>query len=169
MPAFLQRFVVVFLCCLAVSAHAAEPPALGYAVICDDPVLAQRLRTGIEERFASMHVVLRDRLPSAKLFVYASRDIHDNGNTDGVSVAIAHVSNALPANLALDYLKRNETMPPLLQAMLGQEGMLMHLNVAHMTTPSDREVNEMLDQVVTTFVQKYTPKDTPASQPASAR
>lgn len=162
MPAFLQSLFTVFLFCLAATAHAAEPPAFGYAVICDEPALAQRLRTGIEERFVKLHVVLRDRLPSAKLFVYASRDVHDTRNTDGVSVAIAHVSNALPANLALGYIQRKEAMPPLLQAMLGGEGMLMHLNVAHMTTPSDQEVGELLDTVVTTFVQKFT------APPASA-
>ena len=54
-------------------------------------------------------------------------------------------------------------MPDSLQAMLREEGMLMHLNVAHMGTSSDAEVNQLLDSVVATFVQKYTAADTPAS------
>jgi hypothetical protein len=163
MPAFLERLSAAFLFCLVVSAaRAAEPPAFGYAVICDDPVLSQRLRTGIEERFAKLHVALRERLPTAKLFVYAARDSDDTRNTEGVSVAIAHVSNMEPATLALSYINRNQAMPEMLQSMLREEGMLMHLNVAHMTTPSDMEVNHLLDKVVTAFVQKYTAADTPA-------
>jgi hypothetical protein len=156
MPAFFQRLSTAVLFCLVVNAaRAAELPAFGYVVICDDPVIAQRLRTGIEERFAKLHVVLRDRLPTAKLFIYANRDSNDTRNTEGISVAIAHVSNMEPATLALSYIRRNEAMPEMLQSMLREEGMLMHLNVAHMTMPSDTEVNRLLDNVVTTFVQKY--------------
>lgn len=165
MPAFFQRLLAVILFCLAASAvHAAEPPAFGYYVICNDSVLAQRLRAGIEERFAKLHVVTRDRLPTAKLLVYANRDSNDTRNTEGVSVAIAHVSNMEPATLALSYINRNEAMPEVLQAMLRDEGMLLHLNVAHMSTASDTEVNQLLDTAVTTFVQKYTSPDTPASR-----
>lgn len=167
MPVFFQRLSAAVLFCLAANAvHAAEPPAFGYSVICDDPVIAQRLRTGIEERFAKLHVVTRDRLPTAKLFVYANRDINDTRNTEGISVAIAHVSNMEPAMLALSYIKRNEAMPEVLQAMLREEGMLLHLNVAHLSTPSETAVNELLDNVVTTFVRKYTVADT-AAAPAS--
>lgn len=163
MPIFFERLSAAFLFCFFVStAYAAEPPALGYAVICDDPVLSQRLRTGIEERFAKQHVALRDRLPTAKLFIYANRDSNDTRNTEGVSVAIAHVSNMEPATLALSYINRNEALPEMLRSMLREEGMLMHLNVAHMTTPSDTEVNHLLDKVVTAFVQKYTAAESPA-------
>jgi hypothetical protein len=131
MPAFFQRLWAVILFCMAAGAvHGAEPPAFGYYVICSDPALAQRLRSGIEERFAKLHVVTRDRLPTAKLLVYANRDSNDTHNTEGISVAIAHVSNMEPAALALSYIKRNETMPDVLQAMLREEGVLLHLYVA---------------------------------------
>jgi hypothetical protein len=74
------------------------------------------------------------------------------------------VSNLKPAALALSYIRRNEAMPENLPSMLREEGMLMHPNVAHMSTPSDAELNHLLDNVVTTFLQKYTAADTPASQ-----
>lgn len=168
MASFLMRCATATLFCLAMGAAcAAEAPAFDYAVVCDEPALAQRLRTGIEQRFAKLHVQVRDRLPAAKLFIYASRDTNDKRNIEGVSVAIAHVSNMAPAALALSYIKRNEPMPEMLQSMLREEGMLMHLNVAHMTTPSDAEVNELLDKIVTAFVRKYmtVPEDTaPATQ-----
>lgn len=164
MTALIRRLSAVALFCLAaITVHATERPAFGYYVICDDAVIAQRLRTGIEERFAKLHVVTRDRLPTAKLLVYANRDSNDTRNSEGVSVAIAHVSNMESATLALPYIKRNEPMPDALQAMLREEGMLMHLNVAHMSTSSDAEVNQLLDSVVAAFVQKYTVADTRAS------
>jgi hypothetical protein len=90
MPASFQRFLTAILPGLAASAvTAAEPPAFGYAVIRDDPVIAQRLRAGIEERFATLHVVLRDRLATAKLVIYANRDSNGTRNTEGMSVAVA--------------------------------------------------------------------------------
>lgn len=167
MPTLFKRRLTALLFCLATAAaSAAEPPALGYTVVCDDPVLAQRLRSGVEARFTKLHIALRERLPAAKLFIYASRDVNDTRNKEGVSVAIAHVSNLEAANLALTYIKRNEALPALLQSMLGEEGMLTHLNVAHMTTPSDTELNELLDMVVATFVKKSTGADTSAIAPA---
>jgi cell fate (sporulation/competence/biofilm development) regulator YmcA (YheA/YmcA/DUF963 family) len=169
MSAFFQRLSTALLFCLAVKvARAAEPPAFGYAIICDDPAIAKRLGAGIEERFTRLHIQLRDRFPTAKLFIYAARDINDTRNTEGVSVAIAHVSNMQPAKLALEHIERKEALPEMLQTMLREEGMLMHLNVAHMTTSSDAQVNQLLDKVVTTFVQKYTdadPSTAPTGQP----
>ena len=163
MPTFFKQLLTAILLCLAANiAEAAEAPTLAYTVVCDDPILAQRLRSGVEERFAKLHIALRERLPAGKLFIYASRDINDTRNKEGVSVAIAHVSNLEAANLALGYVQRHETMPPLLQSMLGEEGMLMHLNVAHMTAPSDAEVNQLLDTVVSTFVKKTINVDTSA-------
>jgi len=74
-------------------------------------------------------------------------------------VAIAHTSNLEAAQLALSFVNRKEAPPPLLQSMLGEEGMLLHLRVAHLSAPSDKRVNDLLDEVVTSFVQKYAPHD----------
>lgn len=166
---FFQRIVTALLLCLAAhAATAAEPPVFAYAVICDDPVLAQRLRSGIEARFDKLHVQRRDQFPNAKLFIYANRDSGDDKNPDGVSVAIAHTSNLEAAQLALSYISRKEAPPELLQSMLRDEGMLLHLRVAHLSAPSDPLVNGLLDEVVTSFVQKYSPHD-PSPAPAAGR
>lgn len=165
MTTFSRRLLGALLLTLGMAgaARAAEPPAFGYSVICNDPALAQRLRSGVEARFARMHVAVRDRFPMAKLFIYANRDSNDTRNTEGVSIAIAHVSNLQTAALALTYIDRKEALPQALQAMLGEEGMLMHLNVAHMPTASDAAVDDVLDNIVTTFVRKYTGTDAPAA------
>ncbi|WP_036173291.1 hypothetical protein [Massilia sp. 9096] len=161
MLTLLTRIVAALLLYLAVhAATAAESPVFAYTVFCDDdPVLAQRLRSGIEERFARLHVQLRSQFPYARLIIYANRDTDDDKNPAGVSVAIAHTSNLEAAKLALAYVHRKEAPPPLLQSMLGEEGMLLHLRVAHLSSPSDKLVDGLLDEVVGSFVQKYAPHD----------
>ncbi|MFC5550861.1 hypothetical protein [Massilia aerilata] len=150
-----RSLLAAILFCLAATATAAERPRFGFAVICDDPALAQVLRAGIEARFHAARVDIADKLPTAKLFVYANRDSGDRKNPEGVSIAIAHVSNMPTAVLALSYVKRQDGMPEEIRAMLGEEGFLQHLNVAHMDTPSDTQVNEVLDKLVSTFLSKY--------------
>jgi hypothetical protein len=137
------------------NATAAERPRFAFAVICNDPALAEVLRSGIEARLDAAKVDITDKLPTAKLFVYANRDTGDRKNPDGVSIAIAHVSNVPTALLALPYVKRDEVMPEALRAMLGEEGFLQHLNVAHVDTPNEAQLKEILDKLVATFLKKY--------------
>lgn len=139
----------------AANATAAERPRFAFGVICNDPALADVLRSGIEARLKAANVDIADKLPTAKLFVYANRDSGDRKNPDGVSIAIAHVSNVQTALLALPYVKRDEAMPEALRAMLGEEGFLQHLNVAHVDTPNDAQLKEILDKLVANFLKKY--------------
>jgi hypothetical protein len=44
----------------------------------------------------------------------------------------------------------------MLRTMLGEEGFIQHLNVAHMDTPDDAQVKEVLDKLVSNFLQKYS-------------
>jgi len=159
MRTILGGLLAALLFCLmaGAGAGAAERPRFAFAVICNDPALAQVLRAGIETRLKAASVDITDKLPNAKLWVYANRDTGDRKNPDGVSIAIAHVSNVQTALLALPYVKKDEAIPETLRAMLGEEGFLQHLNVAHMDTPNDAQVKEVLDKLVSTFLQKYTP------------
>jgi hypothetical protein len=155
MRTFFSGLLAATLFWLAANATAAERPRFGFTVICDDPALAQVLRSGIEARLGAANVDITDKLPTAKLYVYANRDSGDRKNPEGVSIAIAHVSNVPSAVLALSYIKRQEGMPEEVRAMLGEEGFLRHLNVAHMDTPNAAQVNEVLDKLVSAFLQKY--------------
>lgn len=160
MRTFLGGLLAAILFCLATGAAAAERPRFAFTVICNDAALAQVLRSGIETRLGAANVDITDKFPTAKLFVYANRDSGDRKNPDGVSIAIAHVSNVPTAMLALSYVKREEGMPEMLRSMLGEEGFIQHLNVAHMDTPDDAQVKEILDKLVSNFLQKYTPAST---------
>jgi hypothetical protein len=155
MRTFLGGLLAAILFCLAAGAAAAERPRFAFTVICDDPAHAQVQRSGIEARLTAANVDISDKFPVAKLLVYANRDSGDRKNPDGVSIAIAHVSNTATAVLGLSYVKRQEDMPEVLRSMLGEEGFLKHLNVAHMDTPSDAQVKEVLDKLVSTFLKKY--------------
>lgn len=154
----LRGLLAATLLCLAAgaapAAPATEPPHFAFTVICDDPVLAKTLRTGIEQRLAKAHADIRDKFPSAKLFVYANRDANDRKNPDGVSIAVAHVTNMPTTVLALSYVQKKEAMPDVLRSMLAEEGFLKHLNVAHMDAPTETQVNTLLDNVVATFLKK---------------
>ncbi len=157
MRPFFVGLLAAILFGFAAGATAAERPRFAFAVICNDAALAQVLRSGIETRLKAAGVDVTDKLPSAKLWVYANRDTGDRKNPDGVSIAIAHVSNVQTAMLALPYVKKDEAIPETLRTMLGEEGFLQHLNVAHMDTPDAVQVKEVLDKLVSTFLQKYTP------------
>jgi hypothetical protein len=155
MRTFFGGLLAAVLLGLCTGAFAAERPRFAFTVICEDARLAQVLRAGIEARLDAANVDISEKFPVAKLFVYANRDAGDRKNPEGVSIAIAHVSNTPTALLALAYVKRQEGMPEVLRSMLGEEGFLQHLNVAHMDTPSDAQVKEVLDKIVSTFLQKY--------------
>jgi len=157
MRTILGGLLAAILFCVAAGASAAERPRFAFSVICNDPALAQVLQKGIETRLAAAGFDISDKFPTAKLFVYANRDSGDRKNPDGVSIAIAHVSNVEAAVLGLSYVKRGEEMPEILRGMLGEEGMLQHLNVAHMDTPDEAQVKEVLDKTVVAFLRKYTP------------
>jgi hypothetical protein len=135
--------------------HAAEPQRLSFAVICDDPQLAAKIEDGIRSRFADAKKETSNAFPAGKLFLYLQRDLNDRKNPEGVSVAIAHVSNVQTAAYALGSIQRKEPVSDQLGAMLREEGFLKHLSVAHLDEPSDEEIRMLLDSVVNTFFSKY--------------
>lgn len=128
---------------------------LSYAVICDDPQLAEKINGGVRSRLERVKKEIVDRFPTGKLFLYVQRDVSDRKNPKGVSVAIAHVSNVQPAAFALTFIEKKAPLPDQLAAMLREEGFLKHLSVAHMDEPSDEEIGILLDSVVKTFLSKY--------------
>ena len=150
--------VIAFLLSVALSgtAHAAEQKRLTFTVICSEAALTEKLNSGISERLSKANIEVSDRFPQGKLFLLVSRDVNDRKNKNGVSVAIAHVSNIQTAVLASGLIKDKKGEPSeLLMSMLREEGFLQHLNVAHMDEASDEQIGILLDTVVATFLEKY--------------
>ncbi|MGV7206984.1 hypothetical protein ACLB1G_03910 [Oxalobacteraceae bacterium A2-2] len=136
--------------------RAAEAQRFSYAVVCEDAQLAAKIDAGIRTRFTLAKKDISDKYPAAKLYLYLQRDVNDRKNPDGVSIAIAHVSNIQTAALALGLIQKKEAVPDQLSAMLREEGFLKHLSVAHMDEASDEEISSLLDSVLKTFFSKYS-------------
>lgn len=146
---------LTFLLFTSVACRAAEAQRLAYAVICDDAQLSEKINAGVRSRLMLAKKEISNNYPSGKLYLYLQRDINDRKNPQGVSVAIAHVSNMQTASLALEAVRKKEAVTAPLAAMLREEGFLQHLSVAHIDEASDDEIAGLLDSVVKTFISKY--------------
>lgn len=136
--------------------YATEMSRLAFTVVCDDTVLAEKIRTGVRTRLGKAQVEVVEQLPQAKLFLYVMRDVNDRVNKNGISIAIAYVSNAQTAQFALDKINKKEDMSEILLVMLREEGYLKHLSVAHLDADSEVELGIFMDTVVDNFVHKYS-------------
>jgi len=148
--AFFFSFVALTDC------HAVEMQRLSYAVVCDDAQLSAKIDAGIRSRLVLAKKDISDKYPVGKLYLYVQRDVNDRKNPNGISVAIAHVSNLQTAALALGLIQKKEPVSDQLSAMLREEGFLKHLSVAHIDEASDEEIRILLDSVVKTFLGKYS-------------
>ncbi len=124
----------------SVASHAAEAQRFSYAVICDDAQLSAKIDAGIRSRLTLAKKDISDKYPVGKLYLYLQRDINDKKNPQGVSIAIAHVSNLQTASLALGFIQKREPLSEQLSAMLREEGFLKHISVAHIDEASDEEI-----------------------------
>jgi len=152
--------LIILACLLSAftsASAAAERQRLSFVVIGSDKELDKRLEDGISARLLKANIEISDKLPQGKLFLYASQDVNDRKNTKGVSFAIAHTSNVQVALLLLDALKRKEEPSEMLMSMAREEGFIKYLSVAHIDEASKSEINELLDSVVKTFLEKYPP------------
>ncbi|MYM42188.1 hypothetical protein [Duganella qianjiadongensis] len=134
--------------------QAGEAQRLSYAVICEDAQLSARIDAGVRTRLMVAKKDISEKFPAGKLYLYLQRDVNDKKNPNGISVAIAHVSNVQTASLALGLIQKKEPVPAQLSAMLREEGFLKHLSVAHIDEASDEEIETLLDSVLNTFLSK---------------
>ena len=153
---FKAAFALVFLLLTSIACRAAEAQRLSYSVICDDAQLSAKIDAGVRARLMLAKKEISNNYPSGKLYLYLQRDVNDRKNTQGVSVAIAHVSNLQTASLALEVIQKKESVSAPLAAMLREEGFLKHLSVAHIDNATDEEITLLLDSVVKTFLSKYS-------------
>ena len=155
----LLRPVLAALLLLAAGiATAADKPRYSFTVLCEDPALAKQLKTGIEERFTKAGYKNTDDAPNAKLFLFATKDDNSTKNPDGITVAIAHITNLPTLRLASDKLEAKEELPPVLIAMLGEQGFIHFLSAMHLDDASPKQVNLLLDSAVAAFFQRNATK-----------
>lgn len=134
---------------------AAEPLKVEYQIVCDDPAVSEKLSAAVEANFKKLNLEVTDRLPRAKLFIYAQRDVNDRVNVGGWSFAIVHTSNAAIYFVAAKLISSeapavNEVKPALL-SMVREDGFLTYMNVAH----ADRLTSENIDQIIQSAVRSF--------------
>ena len=146
-------FVIYTLGCLS-PVFAADKTRLAYAVICEDASLGKAIEAGIKQRLEKSDIEIGDTAPRAKLILYIMRDENSRINSQGITIAITHVSNIPVLAIAAQTVKDNKELSGLLIAMLREEGFVYHLSAAHLDSTSDSEIKILLDSVVKTFIQK---------------
>lgn len=134
---------------------AGEPLKVAYQVVCDDSAASEKLSAAVEENFKKFNLEVTERLPRAKLFIYAQRDVNDRVNVDGWSFAIVHASNT-PTYFVAAKLISSETpavneVKPALLSMVREDGFLTYMNVAH----ADRLTPENIAQIIQSAVKSF--------------
>jgi hypothetical protein len=140
-------------------AEARKPTPVAYLVVCDEPQVRDKLSRRIGELLrAEPGYVVRDHVPGSQLIVYANRDVNDRVNPNGYSIAIAHVSNMeaffLAKRLFVDKPTDDERAKEVVAGMIREQGMLSHLNVAHMDEATDREIDLVSRTIVAGFLER---------------
>jgi hypothetical protein len=137
---------------------AAAPTRVAYRVF-GEPAVAGGLKACLAKALAGNGYEIVDKLPVAELVLFANRDV--NGvNPNGVSIAIAHVSKAEPLFIASKLLPdgpdqtKDGALHDAAVRLLGEEGLLDYLNVAHIESSSPASIDEVCQSVAATFRQK---------------
>ena len=161
----LRRIVllVCFFACLRPGPTFAQTKSttahVDFTVICDDEEIREKLTSMLRtEVMKNPDLIWDAKLPARKLFLYAQKDINDRKNPNGWSFAISHVSNLPNQILAARLMKCDvpqcEEVKKLAYAMVKEEGMLKHMNVAHLDEVSDATLTEFVATIFATFAQK---------------
>lgn len=165
-PILTQLFAVVSLAgaqnpppIITQSAITRPPAHVDFAVICEDPEVREKLNSLLRaEIMKNSDLVWDARLPARKLFIYAQKDINDRKNPNGWSFAVAQVSNLPNQILAARMMKCDapqcEEVRKFTYEIVKEEGMLKHMNVAHLDEMSDAALSELIGTLFSTFVAK---------------
>ena len=149
---------LVLLALLGAPCFAADKTRVSATISSDDSAAAQKIAAAVNAELAkAIDVEIVDKLPQAKLILYANRDVN-NKNPNGWSIAIAHVSNVETYYLASKLLQSEQSdaaaAKPMLAQMVNEQGFLTHLSVAHLDELSDAAVAALARSVVPTFLAK---------------
>jgi hypothetical protein len=140
-------------------AWSAEKIRVSYEVVCDNSKISRAISEAISERLKRRsEIEVSERLPSAKLYVYAQQDVGDRVNPNGWSFAIAHASNQptyfVGAKLLHSKEKAVEEIKPVLIEMLQEQGFIRYMNVAHLDEFSEKSLSILADNAVDEFLKR---------------
>ena len=155
----LRKYTPPILAFLISSTAIAETVAL--QVICDDAAATKRIQSALETKIKKEGLVLSDKLPDAKLFLYAQQNTGSTINKNGWSFAIAHVSNRrtyyVAAKLFKSEAKEVKEVEPVLINMLQQEGFMTYLNVVQSDDLSEKSLATIADDAAKELSKRIKP------------
>jgi len=141
------------------SAQTVHPTPIDYRVVGSNPEIVQKFNADIVKLIGkNSGYEIRRMAPDSKLFVYVNQDVNDGINNQGVSIAVAHVSNLEAFYIASKIIPSKQSdsisVKNALVNLINEEGELHYLNVAHIDKPTDSEIGEVCKSIVSTFFQK---------------
>ena len=152
---------LTLLCLLLTAApsFAADKTRIAVSIICSDHDAAGRLAAAFTRAFTKApDYELVDSLPQAKLVLYANRDINSRTNPAGWSIAFARVSNAQAYYAASKLADTQQSdalaVKQVITGMVGEDGFLKSLTVAHADDLSDATAQALADAVTTAFLKE---------------
>jgi len=156
-----MRVVLSLLClfCLASPSFAADKIRISVAITCNDREAANKLAAAFTAAFAKApDYELVDKLPQAKLMIYANQDVNNRKNPQGWSIALARVSNVQTYFLASKLNDSQQAdavaVKPIVNGMVNEDGFLKTLNVAHLDDLSDANVQALAEVATTAFLKE---------------
>ena len=146
-------FVFAFLICGPSLAD--QRPQIGLTVAVVQDSLKPLIESEITQVLHAAGIDVSDRLPPMEIIIFASQDVNDGKNTNGVSIAFAFTSNVNTQQLVVAYTDSNQEQPEQLIDLLRGHGELLHLNVAHADAPSKEQIRVIANHIVKLFEEKY--------------
>ena len=131
---------------------------VAFLVICDNETVLKQVSKALDIRLKKANFQVSERLPKAKLIVYAQQDVNDRVNDKGWSFAAAHVTNRSTYYLAAKLLKSDsaevKAIEPAIMDMLKSDGFLTYLNVAHVDKLDEGTISIIADNFVGEFAKR---------------
>ena len=137
--------------------HAEEARALELTIVSgNDHSIEESFKKEILVQLTSNDIALR-KAATKKLYILINRDINDDINPQGWSIALAHVNGFhIPAIVELldKKYQPTEKMLELLAPLILQHGFLNHLSSIHMSRGDEQQIQNAAKSIVETFVSK---------------
>jgi hypothetical protein len=152
----MKKLLTIILFGLATTASADEQ--IAYLVVCDDDKAHQLISKAIESKLKKANLEVTEKLPKAKLIVYAQKDTNDRVNPEGWSFAISHVSNYATYFVAAKLLDTQypevKQAEPAIMDMLKHDGFLTYINVGHIDKLNEQTVSKLSEGIVQEFAKR---------------
>lgn len=158
MKTYLSIFLLFSFSCLA--QEFTEPTQVSYSVVAETPEAQVMIEKEIKKRFEQNATLeISNDVYWSKLIILAAPTVESQINPKGWVFSIAHASNYPTVIVASNVLGNEDPkfqshvkdVTPVLEYMLGEEGLFTYMNAAHLDELSEHKLNLLLDSVMENF------------------